>query len=98
MAGLAQSHPTGWLFFGTYQKNRIFATMTRKERLHMRNEKVRDLFDQISKKNPKWRIDAIIDDIVKMVHLSPRTIEAILRGEGSYGETPQPTNQQKLQL
>ena len=73
--------------------------MTRKERLHLRNEKVRTLFNQYCKKHPQWRTDAIIDEIVKVVYLSPRTIEGILRGEGIYGATPQVSApQQKLQL
>lgn len=73
--------------------------MTRQERLHLRNEKVRKLFDQISNKNPKWRVDAVIEEIVKIMFLSPRTIEGILRGEGIYGTEPQtPQAQQKLQL
>lgn len=74
--------------------------MTRQERLHLRNEKVRKLFDQISNKNPKWRVDAVIEEIVKAVFLSPRTIEGILRGEGIYGTPPEPTTktQQSLQL
>lgn len=58
--------------------------MTRKQRLHLRNEKVRSLFNQLSTKNPQWRVDAIIHEIVKAVFLSPRTIEGILRGEGIY--------------
>jgi len=74
--------------------------MTRKERLHLRNEKVRKLFDQISSKNKKWRVDAVIEEIETQVFLAPRTIEGILRGEGIYGTEPETqTNcQQSLQL
>lgn len=74
--------------------------MTRKERLHLRNEKVRTLFDQLSTKNKKWRFDAIITEIEKVVFLSPRTIEGILRHEGIYGLPlePTPQTQQSLQL
>ncbi|AUS06466.1 hypothetical protein [Pseudotamlana carrageenivorans] len=72
--------------------------MTRQERLHLRNEKVRALFNQYCKKHPQWRTDAIIEEIVKRVFLSPRTIEGILRGEGIYGLSPEPSQQQKLQL
>lgn len=72
--------------------------MTRKERLHLRNEKVRTQFDLISKKNPKWRVDAVIEEIVKMVFLSPRTIEGILRGEGIYGTEPQQSHKSQHTL
>lgn len=74
--------------------------MTRKERLHLRNEKVRTQFNQLSIKHPQWRVDAIIEEIVKMVFLSPRTIEGILRGEGIYGTEPEPKakTQQTLEL
>ena len=74
--------------------------MTRKQRLHLRNEKVRALFNQLSAKNPQWRVDAIIEEIVKIVYLSPRTIEGILRGEGIYGTEAEPKakKQHALQL
>lgn len=75
--------------------------MTRKERLHLRNEKVRTLFDQLSSKNNKWRVDAVIEEIEKLVFLSPRTIEGILRGEGIYGtqpDEPETKSQQALHL
>ena len=72
--------------------------MTRKERLQLRNDKVRTLFSQHCQKHPQWRVDAVIQEIVKVVFLSPRTIEGILRCEGIYG-TPQTSPvQQKLQL
>ena len=58
--------------------------MTRQNRLNLRNEKVRTLFNSLSKKNPKWRVDAVIEEIQKTIFLSSRTIEAILRGEGIY--------------
>lgn len=72
--------------------------MTRKQRLHLRNEKVRNLFDQLSSKNPNWRVDAIIAEIVKVIYLSPRTIEAILRGEGIYEAQPKPSQQTQQKL
>ncbi len=60
--------------------------MTREQRLQLRNQKVRQLFDQISTKNNRWRVDAVIDKIEQEMFLAPRTIEAILRGEGKYGQ------------
>lgn len=60
--------------------------MDRKERLRRRNNKVRELFGQLSKKHPRWRIDAVINEVADSVFLSPRTVEGILRGEGIYAE------------
>ncbi len=58
--------------------------MTRKQRLHKRNERVRTLFEELSEKKPQWRVDALINEVANRMFLAPRTIEAILRGEGSY--------------
>ncbi len=60
--------------------------MTRKERLHQRNEKVRKLFKELSAKNPRWRIDAIVGEVVNRMFLAPRTVEAIISYEGVYAE------------
>ncbi len=71
--------------------------MTRKERLHKRNEKVRTLFEGLSNKNPQWRVDALINEVANKMFLAPRTIEAILRGEGSYNmDTHNLPTQQRL--
>lgn len=61
--------------------------ITRKERLHQRNEKIRHLFHELSAKNPKWRIECVISEIAKRMFLSIRTIEAIIKGEGVYAYT-----------
>ncbi|MGC1471529.1 MAG: hypothetical protein WA775_02960 [Psychroserpens sp.] len=60
--------------------------MSRSQRLQRRNEKVRTLFDKISAKNDKWRVDAVVADVAKQMYLSTRTVEAILKGEGIYGD------------
>ncbi|MDY3521980.1 hypothetical protein JSO54_09695 [Riemerella anatipestifer] len=60
--------------------------MTRRQRLHLRNQKVRKLFEEVSIKHPQWRIDAVITEVAERVFLSERTVEAILRGEGCYSE------------
>ncbi|MRJ09177.1 hypothetical protein EDL99_09940 [Ornithobacterium rhinotracheale] len=60
--------------------------MTRRERLKQRNQKVRNLFEEFSKKNPQWRVDALIEAVALKVYLAPRTVDAILRGEGCYSE------------
>lgn len=56
--------------------------MKRQERLAKRNKKVRDKFNEISAKNPKWRTDAVITDVADLFFLSDRTVEAILSYEG----------------
>ena len=56
----------------------------REQRLNKRNEKIRSLFTKISEKNPKWRSDAVIEDVADEVFLSTRTVEAIIKGEGIY--------------
>ena len=56
----------------------------RKNRLQERNMKVRTLFNELVKKYPQWRLNAVIDEVSERVVLSPRTIEAILSNEGIY--------------
>lgn len=58
--------------------------MKRNERIKVRNNNIRTFFTKTSKKHPKWRTDAIIEDVAKEFFLSTRTIEAILKGEGNY--------------
>ncbi|MFJ1330247.1 hypothetical protein [Capnocytophaga canimorsus] len=70
--------------------------MTRKERLHQRNEKVRGLFQELSAKNPKWRIDAVISEVAERMFLASRTVEAIISYEGVYNDAPQ--NPKGIQL
>jgi hypothetical protein len=60
--------------------------MSRNKRLQERNKKVRILFAKISKKNPNWRSDVIINEVAETFFLSTRTIEAILKGEGIYAD------------
>ena len=57
---------------------------SKEERFKKRNQKIRKLFSKISEKNPKWRSDAIIEDVAEEVFLSERTVEAIIKGEGIY--------------
>lgn len=56
--------------------------MERKQRIAQRNKKVRDKFNEISTKNPKWKTGAVITDVANMFFLSDRTVEAILSFEG----------------
>ena len=57
-----------------------------KQRLQLRNEKIRELFGELTNKYPQWRVDAVIDEVASRVYLSPRTVEAILTYEGIYAE------------
>lgn len=58
--------------------------MSRKARLNIRNQQIREDFDRLVDKNPQWRVDACVSELTKKWFLSERTIEAILRGEGCY--------------
>nr|DAK82620.1 MAG TPA: transcriptional regulator, crp family, TRANSCRIPTIONAL REGULATOR, CRP FAMILY.3A [Caudoviricetes sp.] len=57
-----------------------------KQRLQWRNEKIRELFGELTNKYPQWRVDAVIEEVASRVYLSPRTVEAILTYEGIYAE------------
>lgn len=60
--------------------------MTRQERFVRRNAQVRKLFYAIKDKNPKWRVDAVIEETAQRVFLASRTVEAIISYEGIYAE------------
>lgn len=64
--------------------------MTRKERLTERNNQVRKLFYDLQTKNPKWRIDAIIEEVGNKSFLANRTVEAIVKYEGIYNDNSKP--------
>jgi ADP-heptose:LPS heptosyltransferase len=72
--------------------------MTRKERLEQRNNLVRKYFYDIKDKNPKWRIDAVIDEVAAKVFLSSRTVDAIISYEGVYNDSHLPPKQNTSQL
>ncbi|MPT33909.1 MAG: hypothetical protein E2604_02175 [Flavobacterium sp.] len=65
--------------------------MTRTERLNERNTVVRKMFYDLQAKNPKWRIDAVIDEVAKKVFLSSRTVDAIINYEGIYRDASRET-------
>jgi hypothetical protein len=71
--------------------------MTRSQRLAERNNQVRKLFYELHAKNKKWRVDAVIDEVATKMFLASRTVEAIIKYEGIYGDTPPPPSNQ-LQL
>lgn len=72
--------------------------MQRKERLIQRNNQVRKQFYDLLSKNPKWRIDAVIDEVAKKFFLSSRTVDAIINYEGIYKDAnlTQVTSQLKM--
>lgn len=72
--------------------------MTRNERFTERNKIIRQCFYKLSKDNPKWRIEAVIESVADKYFLAPRTIEAIISHEGIYNEAhiKKPTQQLKL--
>jgi hypothetical protein len=69
--------------------------MTRKERLNERNAQVRKMFYDLHAKNKKWRVDAVIEEVACKMFLATRTVEAIIKYEGIYGDAQTAT---KLQL
>lgn len=71
--------------------------MTRKERFEERNKQVRKLFYDLHAKNKKWRVDAVIEEVACKMFLASRTVEAIIKYEGIYSDSPPPPKPQ-LQL
>ena len=65
----------------------LISQKQRKQRLQRRNQKIRELFSELTNKYPQWRIDAVIEEVAGRVFLSPRTVEAILSFEGIYAES-----------
>ena len=49
-----------------------------------RDEKVRKLFDTVSKKNPKWRVECVFEEVADMMYISSKTVEDIVKGYGIY--------------
>lgn len=72
--------------------------MTKQERFNNRNTQVRKMFYELLEKNKKWRIDAVIDEVANKMFLANRTVEAIIKHEGIYGNTPPPATNQLLLL
>ncbi|WP_264520374.1 hypothetical protein [Flavobacterium sp. N1994] len=60
--------------------------MSQKERFKKRNQAVRNEFNKLVREQPKWRIDAIIDDVADKFFIASRTAEAIIKSEGIYKE------------
>ncbi|MGX1024660.1 hypothetical protein [Psychroflexus sp. MBR-150] len=56
--------------------------MSQQERLQKRSLKIKQTYRSLTEKYPQWRNDAIVENLADTFFLAPRTIEAILRGEG----------------
>ncbi|MEC3875952.1 hypothetical protein [Chryseobacterium salviniae] len=61
--------------------------MTRKERIQLRNDKVRKYFAELEKKHPQWKLSALLEDTAhQFPPISPATVSAILKYSGSYAD------------
>lgn len=59
--------------------------MSRKERLRLRNNKVREIFATLEKKHPQWKLSALLEETAKQVPpIAPATVSAILKQYGTY--------------
>lgn len=59
--------------------------MSRKERLRLRNNKVREIFTALKKKHPQWKLSALLEETAKQVPpIAPATVSAILKQYGTY--------------
>lgn len=77
-----------------YRKLLYFCFMTKQQRFNERNKQVRKLFYDLQDKNKKWRIDAVIEEVANKMFLASRTVEAIIKYEGIYSDTPPPQKTQ----
>ena len=55
-----------------------------KQQFLSRNQAVKDYFDELVKQKPEWRLDALEEKTAAKFYISPRTVRAILKGEGNY--------------
>lgn len=61
--------------------------MTRKQRLELRNERVRDFFTQLEKKHPQWKLSALLEETAhQFPPISSTTVSAILKQSGTYAK------------
>lgn len=55
-----------------------------KELIELRNKNLKKRYQELTKKFPKWRHDAIVEELMYEFYIKPRTIGAILNNEGTY--------------
>lgn len=61
--------------------------MHRKERLRLRNQKVRIIFSELETKYPQWKLSALLEETSRRVPpISPATVSAIIKKYGNYAE------------
>jgi hypothetical protein len=59
-----------------------------REQKQKKDEAIRDHFRKLCKKNPNWKLSAIIQDTADKFFLSPVTIAKILKGKGVKAPDP----------
>lgn len=58
---------------------------SRKQRIQLRNEKVRDFFTALEKKHSQWKLSALLEETANQFPpIAPATVSAILKESGSY--------------
>lgn len=77
------------LYIHTVTSNLSMARNT--ELIQARNQYVRDRFRYLRKRNPKWTIEAIIEDVAKDIFLSEVTIVKILKSANESKVPSHPT-------
>ncbi|MBB6499126.1 hypothetical protein [Pedobacter cryoconitis] len=55
-----------------------------KQQFKPRNQAVKMYFEELAKQKPEWRLDALEEKTATKFYISPRTVRAILKGEGNY--------------
>ena len=61
--------------------------MNRKERLRLRNNKVREIFSALERKHPQWKLSALLEETARQVPpISPATVSAIIKQYGVYSQ------------
>lgn len=57
---------------------------SKEERLKRRNKAIRKSIEETTNRQPKWTIEAVIDEVANRYFLSTRTVNAIISHEGIY--------------
>ncbi|WP_092737945.1 hypothetical protein [Riemerella columbipharyngis] len=61
--------------------------MSRKERIRLRNQKVRQVFYELENKHPQWKISALLEETARRVPpISANTVAAIVKQYGIYAD------------
>jgi hypothetical protein len=58
---------------------------TRKQRIQLRNQRVKEYFNDLEKKHPQWKLSALLEETANhFPPIAPATVSAILKESGSY--------------